>query len=238
MPIAPGEGLTHIPRGRDRPSIRDAGMHAAQLGASPGETASPDGEGDAQEGHDTGERVNQRKRLGRWRQHGTGPGAGGSRHDRQSPHPGPGGVFPPDVHRHTRTGTGGTPGVLSQDGQSSGGGANRLAHGQGSRQKPRPPGTPEDQPTDVRWRGRERCPVGRTRHARVGHGYGCREPAPLAPAGGRGVHARTADRQSLARGRSPKSPQPPETPLEVSGGDTARRPSRHPRQPREAHGRD
>ena len=56
------------------------------------------------------------------------------------------------------------------------------------------------------------------------------------PAGGRGVQARTADLQSLARGRYPKSPQTPETPLEVAGGETARRPSRHPRQPREAHG--
>ena len=32
-----------MPRGSDWPSIREAGMNAAHLGASPGDTASPDG---------------------------------------------------------------------------------------------------------------------------------------------------------------------------------------------------
>src|SRR4051812_41142754 len=56
------------------------------------------------------------------------------------------------------------------------------------------------------------------------------EPAPLAQAGGGGVQARTADLQSLASGRYPKSSQTPETPLKVAGCETARSPSRHTRQ--------
>jgi hypothetical protein len=47
-----------------------------------------------------------------------------------------------------------------------------MAHGKGSRQQQRPLGKPEDTPTDVRWSGMERCPVGRTRHERVGNGDG------------------------------------------------------------------
>jgi len=43
IPTAPGEGLRHLPRGSDWPSIREAGMNAEQLGASPGDTASTEG---------------------------------------------------------------------------------------------------------------------------------------------------------------------------------------------------
>src|SRR5262245_46464488 len=66
MPTTPGEGLRHMPRGSDWPSLREAGMHAEQLGASPGDTASR--EGYVQEGNATVERLNQRKRLARWSQ--------------------------------------------------------------------------------------------------------------------------------------------------------------------------
>ena len=121
IPTAPGEGLRHIPRGSDWPSIREAGMHAAKLGASSDDPASPDGYGYAQEENATVERLNQRKRLIHWSQNGNGPRAGAFRHDRHSPHRGPGGVFSLYVHRHTRNGNGVTPGVLSEDGQSSGG---------------------------------------------------------------------------------------------------------------------
>ena len=68
MPTTPGEGLTHIPRGSDWPSIREAGMNAEQLEASPGDTASTDGYGYAQEGNETVVRLTQRKRLRRWSQ--------------------------------------------------------------------------------------------------------------------------------------------------------------------------
>ena len=70
------------------------------------------------------------------------------------------GTHPIYVHRHTRNGNGVTPCVLSQDGQAYGGGANRMAHGKGSRQKPRPLGKPEDTQTDVRLSGMESCQVG------------------------------------------------------------------------------
>lgn len=60
--------------------------------------------------------------------------------------------------------------VLSEDGHSSGAGANRMAHGEGSRQKPRPLGKPEDMPTDVRLNGMESYQVECTRHERVGNG--------------------------------------------------------------------
>jgi len=62
-----------MPRGSDWPSIREAGMHAEQLEALPGDTASRDGYGYAQEGNETVERLNQRKRLIRWSQNGNGP---------------------------------------------------------------------------------------------------------------------------------------------------------------------
>jgi hypothetical protein len=146
-------------------------MNAEKLGASPGDTASTDGYGYAQEGNETVDRLNQRKRLIRWSQNGNGPRAGAFRHDRHSPHIGPGGVFSPYVHRQTRNGNGVTPCVLSQDGQSYGGGANRMAHGKGSRQKQMPLGKPEDKQTDVRLSGMESFQVGRTRHERVGNGY-------------------------------------------------------------------
>ena len=142
IPTAPGEGLRHIPRGSDWSSIREAGMNAAKLGASPGHTASTGGEGYAQEGDETVDRLNQRKRLVRWSQKGNGPWAGAFLHDRHSPHMGPGGVFPPYVHRQTRIGNGVTSCVLSKDGQAFGGGTNRMAHGEGSRQKPTPAGKP------------------------------------------------------------------------------------------------
>jgi hypothetical protein len=128
-------------------------MNAAKLGASPGHTASTDGEGDAQEGNETVDRLNQRKRLARWSQKGSGPRAGGFLHDRQSPHTGPGGVFLPYVHHQTRIGNGVTPCVLSKDGQSFGVGANHMTPGEGSRQKPRPAGKPQDMQTDVRLNG-------------------------------------------------------------------------------------
>jgi hypothetical protein len=201
MPAAPGEGLIHMPRGRDWPSIREAGVNAATLEASPGDTASRDGEGDAQEGNETVDRLTQRKRLIRWSQKGTGPWAGGFRHVRPAPHTGPGGVCPPYVHRHTRRGNGVPPCGLSGDGPSDGAGANRLAHGEGARQKPRPLGKPEDRQTDVRLSGMESFQVGCTRHERVGNGDGCMAPTPLAQAGGSGVQARTAALQSRARGR-------------------------------------
>lgn len=46
-----------------------------------------------------------------------------------------------------------------------------MAHGEGSRQKPRPLGKPEDMQTDVRLNGMESHQVGCTRHERVGNGY-------------------------------------------------------------------
>jgi hypothetical protein len=160
IPTTPGEGLTPMPRGNDWPSIGEAGMNAEHLGASPSDTARTDGEGDAQEGNATVDRLHQRKRLGRWSQNGHGPWAGGFRHDRHAPHRGPGGVFPPDVHRHTRIGNGVTPCVLSAEGQSCGAGANRMAYGKGARQKRMPPGKPEDRQTDVRLSGMESGPGG------------------------------------------------------------------------------
>ena len=68
---------------------------------------------------------------------------------------GPGGVFSPYVHRQTRSGNGVTPCVLSEDGHAYGAGANRMAYGEGSRQKPKPLGKLEDMPTDVRLSGME-----------------------------------------------------------------------------------
>ena len=159
-----------MPRGSAWPSIREAGMNAEQLEASPGDTARTDGYGYAQEGNETVDRLNQRKRLIRWSQNGTGSWAGGFRHVRHSPHIGPGGVFPLYVHRQTRCGNGVTPCVLSGEGQSAGAGANRMARGKGSRQKPRSLGKPEDMQTDVRLNGMESFQVGCTRHERVGNG--------------------------------------------------------------------
>ena len=130
-------------------------MNAEQLEASPGDTASTDGYGYAQEGNETVDRLNQRKRLARWSQKGNGPWAGDFRRDRHSPHTGPGGVFSPYVHRQTRRGNGVTPCVLSEDDHSDGAGANRMAHEEGSRQKPKPLGKPEDMQTDVRLSGME-----------------------------------------------------------------------------------
>ena len=130
-------------------------MNAEQLGASPGDTASTDGEGYAQEENETVDRLNQRKRLARWSQKGNGPWAGDFRRVRHSPHTGPGGVFSPYVHRQTRIGNGVTPCVLSGDGSSYEAGTNRMAHEVGSRQKPRPLGKPEDMQTDVRLNGME-----------------------------------------------------------------------------------
>jgi len=43
IPTAPGEGLRHSPRGSAWSSIREAGVNAEQLGASPGDTASTEG---------------------------------------------------------------------------------------------------------------------------------------------------------------------------------------------------
>jgi len=78
-------------------------------------------------------------------------------------------VFSPYVHRQTRRGNGVTPCVLSGDDHSSGAGANRMAHGEGSGQKPRPLGKLEDMQTDVRLSGMESYQVGCTRHERVGN---------------------------------------------------------------------
>jgi len=44
-----------------------------------------------------------------------------------------------------------------------------MAHGEGSRQKPRPLGKLEDMQTDVRLSGMESYQVGCTRHERVGN---------------------------------------------------------------------
>jgi len=57
-----------IPHGSDWSSIREAGMNAVKRGASPGDTASRDGYGYAQEGNKTAVTLNQRKRLRRWSQ--------------------------------------------------------------------------------------------------------------------------------------------------------------------------
>jgi len=57
-----------IPHGSDWSSIREAGMKADQLGASPGDAASRDGYGYAQEDNETVVRLTQRKRLTRWSQ--------------------------------------------------------------------------------------------------------------------------------------------------------------------------
>ena len=105
-----------MPRGSDWPSIREAGMNAEQLAACSGDTASTEGNGYAQEGNETVDRLNQRKRLVRWSQNGNGPWAGDFLRDRHSPHRGPGGVFSPYVHRQTRIGNGVTPCVLSENG--------------------------------------------------------------------------------------------------------------------------
>src|SRR5262245_36389078 len=148
-----------MPRGSDWPSIREAGMNAEQLGASPGDTASTDGYGYAQEGNETVDRLNQRKRLARWSQNGNGPRAGDFRRDRHSPHMGPGGVCSPYVHRQARFGNGVTPCVLSENDEGCGAGANRMAHEAGSRQKPRPPGKPEAMRTDGRLNGMESVQV-------------------------------------------------------------------------------
>jgi hypothetical protein len=50
-----------IPHGSDWSSIREAGMNVDKLGASPGDAASIDGHGYAQEGNETVVRLNQRK---------------------------------------------------------------------------------------------------------------------------------------------------------------------------------
>ena len=72
IPTAPGEGLMHIPRGSDWPSIREAGMNADNLKASFGDAASRDGYGYAQQENETVVRLNQQKRLRCWSQNGTG----------------------------------------------------------------------------------------------------------------------------------------------------------------------
>jgi hypothetical protein len=46
-----------------------------------------------------------------------------------------------------------------------------MAHGEGSRQQPRPLGKPEDMQTDVRLSGMESYQVECTRHERVGNDY-------------------------------------------------------------------
>jgi hypothetical protein len=46
-----------------------------------------------------------------------------------------------------------------------------MAHGEGSSQKPRPPGKPADMLTDSRLSGLESGLVECTCHERVGHGY-------------------------------------------------------------------
>lgn len=130
LPPAPGEGLRPLPRGSDWPASRAAGLNAEPLEASPGATASPDGDGDAPEGPAPVERWHQRKRLRRWSHKGHGPWAGGLLHVRPSPPTGPGGVVPRDVQRHTRSGTGVTPCGLCGDDPSYGAGANRRAHGE------------------------------------------------------------------------------------------------------------
>jgi hypothetical protein len=86
----------------------------------------------------------------RWSQNGKGPGAGDFRNDRHSPHMDPGGVFPPYPHRQTRVRNGVTPCVLSGWDRQTGAGASRMAYGEGSSQKPMPPGKPEDMLTDSR----------------------------------------------------------------------------------------
>ena len=85
LPATPGEGLRHIPHGSDWPSIREAGMNADTLGASPGNAASPDGYGYAQQGNETVVRLNQRKRLVRWSQ--KAPDLGPAIHEASGIHP-------------------------------------------------------------------------------------------------------------------------------------------------------
>jgi hypothetical protein len=45
IPTVRGEGLMHRPHGSDWSSIREAGMNADKLGASPGDAASTNGHG-------------------------------------------------------------------------------------------------------------------------------------------------------------------------------------------------
>jgi hypothetical protein len=72
IPTAPGEGLMHMPHGSDWSSIREAGMKADKLGASLGDTASRDGYGYVQEGHETVVRLNERKEADTLAPKGTG----------------------------------------------------------------------------------------------------------------------------------------------------------------------
>lgn len=58
----------HIPHGSDWSSIREAGVNADTLGASPGYAASTDAYGYAQQGNETVVMYDQRKRLLRWGQ--------------------------------------------------------------------------------------------------------------------------------------------------------------------------
>ena len=71
MPPARCEGRRHMPHGSDWSSSRDAGMNAETRGAEPGDVASTDEEGYAQEGYETVVTRTQRNRLTRWSQKGT-----------------------------------------------------------------------------------------------------------------------------------------------------------------------
>ena len=57
-----------MPHGSDWSSSRDAGMNAETRGAEPGDVASTDEEGYAQEGYETVVTRTQRNRLRRWSQ--------------------------------------------------------------------------------------------------------------------------------------------------------------------------
>lgn len=158
----------HIPHGSDWPSRREAGMKADKLGALPGDAASRDGHGYAQEENETVVTLNQQKRLPCWSQNGNGSWAGDflqrqvftPHRSRRS--------FSPYLHRQTRSRNEVTPPVLSRSGRASGAGANRMAGGEGSSQKPMPLGNREDMLTDSRligmWSGQVEC----TSHERVG----------------------------------------------------------------------
>ena len=86
IPTALGEGLKRIPHGSDWSSIREAGMNVDKLGAQPGDAASRDEYGYAQEGNKTVVTLNQRNQAYTLEPKGTGERVGLSRHDQHSPH--------------------------------------------------------------------------------------------------------------------------------------------------------
>jgi hypothetical protein len=76
----------HMPHGSDWSSIHEAGMNADKRGASPGDAASRDGYGYAQEGHETVVILNQRKQADTLELKGTGVWASHFPRGWHSPH--------------------------------------------------------------------------------------------------------------------------------------------------------